>query len=100
MTVNNSSGKYTAGVGVVFEIDTGSSAGTATLLGGEGTGGGATRYDTMSSITGGQARVVIRVDTAGMIVVNAQVPGCGAEVNVGRYCATILLDNALTIVNP
>jgi hypothetical protein len=100
VTVNNSSGRHTAGVGVVFELDTGSSGGTATLLGGEGTGGGATRYDTTGSIAGGQARVVIRVDTAGTIIINARVPGCGAEVNVGRYCGTILLNNALTIENP
>jgi hypothetical protein len=100
VTVNNASGKHTAGVGVVFELDTGSSAGTATLLGGEGTGGGATRYDTTGSIAGGQSRVVILKKTAGTIIINARVPGCGAEVNIGRYCGTILLDNALTIENP
>jgi len=100
VTVNNASGRHTAGVGVVFEIDTGSSAGTATLLGGEGTGGGATRYDTTGSIASGQSRVVILKKTAGTIIINARVPGCGTEVNIGRYCATILLNNALTIVNP
>ena len=100
VTVNNASGLHTAGLGVVFEIDTGASTGTGTLLGGEGTDGGATRYDTTSSIANGQARIVILKTAPGTIVINARVPGCGGAVNEGRYCETILLDNALTIVNP
>jgi hypothetical protein len=95
--------RYSAGFGVIFEIDPVLSTATAEVLGGDGGDTGAnpaSRYDTSGPIaSGGRSSVVIRVKTAGTVYLNARLPECGSGGN-GRYCAEILLTPAAIIVAP
>jgi len=95
----NEGGSHTAGFGVVFTIDTSSTA-SAELLGGDGSGISGGRYD-MTGVAddGGKATIYIRPTSTGTIYVNAAVPGCaGGGTNIGRYSPEIKLEPAATIV--
>ena len=98
---NASSGVINSGgFAVVFAVDGDSSTGAATLLGGEGTdlaGAGGNRYDMSgASASGGLANIVVRVESAGTIVIRVAIPGCGTYPN-GRWCDYIELIPAITI---
>ncbi len=94
--VANNYPNYTPSIGVIFSIDSGST-GTATLLGGEGVSGSG-RYDVSGAIaSGGQSTVVMRVDSAGTIYLNAEAPACSAG-GIGRYCPGVIKNQLVTIV--
>jgi len=89
--VLNEASKYTSSFGVVFEIDP---PGAATILGGEGKAG-VGRYDV--SDENGLSRVVLRVNSPGLIHLHAKIPQCGIAAYLGRYSQEIILNQAVTI---
>ncbi len=95
--VKNDYPNYTAGFGVVFEIDGAGSTGSAVILGGEGDSGSG-RYDISGAIaSGGRSTIVLRATAAGTIYLKASTPECGSG-GLGRYCAAITEDRIVTIV--
>jgi len=99
VVVDNEYGNVSPGFGVVFEIDP-SSTGVATLLGGDGDSVSGGRYDVSSDrLSGATSTIVIRIDLAGTIVVNASLPKCGAgDGGPGRSCAPVTLYPAAIII--
>ena len=98
VAVQNTGGTRTSGIGVIFEIDP-SSTGSATILGGEGEVTATTRYDISgqtSGATGGEASIILRVDSPGDIIINARMPQCGT--GPGRYAPEIISDGIVTVV--
>ncbi len=96
VAVLNEDSTFSAGFGVVFEIDGDSSSGSATILGGEGQSGGG-RYDvswTMAS--GGRSSVVLRVDSPGTILIDVSLPQCGND-GKGRYHDPIYKKRIFTV---
>lgn len=96
--VNNTYGGMSPSFGVVFSIDP-SSTGQATMLGGDGDSVSGERYDVSGlRALGAQSRIVLRIDQAGSIVINAGLPQCGGGAGgAGRSCASISLAPAATI---
>ena len=86
--------KYMTGAAVVFTVDTASSSGTATLFGGDGPPMGHVDYGDYRWDQTGQlgfqaddvdpAKVMIRIDTAGTIVIKVHTPQIGTSGD-GRY---------------
>jgi hypothetical protein len=89
--------QYSPGFGVIFELLP-ASIGAATLFGGEGSDAPGARYD-MSGAVEDQARthIVIRIDSAGTIYLNARLPECGME-SSGRYCPELNLAEPVEII--
>jgi len=97
VSVRNEATKGTPGFGVIFEIVPASSTATATLLGGDGSGGGSTRYDISGPITpGGLSRIVLRMNSIGTLTLRARIPLCGTP-GIGRSCSEIILSPAAVI---
>jgi hypothetical protein len=97
VAVDNVGSARTSGIGVIFEIDP-TSTGSATILGGEGNDG-VSRYDISGEAvgaTGGEATVVLRIDTPGDIIINAKIPQCGT--GPGLYSAEVEEDGVVTVV--
>jgi hypothetical protein len=88
---------YCSGFGVVYWVQ----SGAATLLGGEGTADGqpaGNRYDfSMKSSEHALSTMVIRVDGAGPILINAKMPACGTTPPKGRWTDEIDLASPITI---
>jgi len=99
VVVDNEYGSVSSGFGVVFEIDP-SSTGEATLLGGDGDSVSGGRYDVSCELSlGATSTIVIRVDVAGTIVINAGLPQCGGGAGgPGRSHAPVSLSPAATII--
>ena len=98
VAIGNVGGTRTPGIGVVFEIDP-LSTGTATILGGEGEDTAASRYDISGEVvgaTGGEASVVLRIDSPGDIIINTRIPECGT--GPGRYAPEVVADGIVTVV--
>ena len=98
VAVQNTGGTRTSGIGVIFEIAP-SSTGSATILGGEGKVTATTRYDISgqtSGSSGGEASVVLRIDSPGGIIINARIPECGT--GPGRYAPEIIVNGIVTVV--
>ncbi len=94
--VLNASSNYTAAMGVIFELDGDSSTGDAVILGGEG-GAGEGRYDVSGAIaSGGRSSVVLRIESAGTIFVDARLPGCGSG-GKGRYSPGVAKARVATV---
>ena len=79
-----SAGNHTSGIGVIFEKVSG--AGTATFLGGDGAQSSTNkRYDLSGPIaSSGRANIVLRIDSAGTIVIQARIPQDGDPGGKGR----------------
>jgi hypothetical protein len=98
LSVHNGYGliPYSSGIGVVYWVQSGS----ATLMGGEGTldgGPAGNRYDfSMDSAGHAQSTIVVRVDAAGPIQINARIPVCGVP-TAGRWADEVLLAAPITI---
>jgi len=94
--VRNQRGKFSAGFGVVFEVDPDLSTGNAVLLGGEGGFGGG-RYDISGpNKEGGRARITLFITQPGEIYLRARIPEC-SDSNISRYSPEITLDPPLLI---
>jgi hypothetical protein len=83
-------GNHTSGIGVIFEPTGGN--GSATFLGGDGaqpwTGN---RYDLSGPIAqNGRASIVLRIDSAGTVVLQARIPQDGDPGGFGRTCPEII----------
>ena len=92
MTLDSGLIPYTSGFGVIFKVGP---PGAATILGGEGDAATG-RYDVSSE--NGYSRVVLRIESAGAIEVNASIPQCGVLPYSGRYSPALPLDPAVTIM--
>lgn len=90
--------KKQSSIAVVFSIDPASTGG-ATIFGGEGQASD-NRYDisdTLLTEPAGAARVMIRADSTGSVIINADIPQCGTIMNVSRSCPAISLPGAAVI---
>ena len=93
--LQNEESNYTSGFGILFEIDS-ESTGSARIFGGDGSSGSG-RYDfTMYAADDAPARVVLIIDSAGTIYVNASVPQCGTG-TLGKSAPSLSLTPAATI---
>jgi hypothetical protein len=93
---NGKPGEHTPGLGVVFTRH-GSSTANATIFGGDGREAAGNRYDISADIDSGESRTVIRADSSGVIYVQAWMPQCGTEVNVGKYSPALELTSMVKI---